>query len=345
MFILLENQTTEMRWHARNKEYYTKLGYKFTKMGDTFIVKVDDLPPNSKAMVLVQCDYCGKIVSVKMQNYTNRGCPKEKYSCRDCQAVKNKENIQIKYGVDSVFQLESVKEQSKNTCFRKYGCEYVAQSEIIKEKSKRTNIKKYGVTSYSKTKEYREKFQNTSMRRYGVPYPTMAKEIKEKIRETQEVKYNGMGMASPITKEKILNSLEQHKLEDSSFIDNVISKRQNTLYKNGTGPISEPQKILNEMLVDLYGNALLNYPCGRCLLDCVVEVNGEKFDIEYDGWYWHKDRLKQDYQRDWFIKNNGYRIIRILAMKEVPTKEQISSTISEMIEKNLFFKRIILDIK
>ena len=40
-------QLVEQKWNARNKRYYVDLGYTYTKMGDTFLVKYKDLTPRS----------------------------------------------------------------------------------------------------------------------------------------------------------------------------------------------------------------------------------------------------------------------------------------------------------
>lgn len=40
---MLISKETECKWNAKNKKHYLELGYKFTKINDTFIVKVKDL--------------------------------------------------------------------------------------------------------------------------------------------------------------------------------------------------------------------------------------------------------------------------------------------------------------
>lgn len=122
----------------------------------------------------------------------------KKYCCRECQykaAVANtKKTYMEKYGVESCFQLESVKEKSRKTNLRKYGVEYPGQSEEITEKrnktnferyggcpmnnpdvkakSKRTCLERYGTDSFSKTDAFTEKVRKTSLERYGVEHPS-----------------------------------------------------------------------------------------------------------------------------------------------------------------------------
>ncbi len=95
------------------------------------------------------------------------------YTCCSisCKIIIIKRTNLIKYGVDNVAKLESVKiknshgvlktrhlteHKRKKTCLEKYGTEFPLQSEKIKEKIKKTNIKKYGVNNYAKTKQYKE---------------------------------------------------------------------------------------------------------------------------------------------------------------------------------------------
>ena len=86
--MLIPGQYTKMRWHARNKYYYMERGYEFTKMGDEFDVKVEDLPSESHVYVKVQCDFCGEIIDVKYQNYTHRGLKSDGYACTKCKYKK-----------------------------------------------------------------------------------------------------------------------------------------------------------------------------------------------------------------------------------------------------------------
>lgn len=91
MFIVIPDQTIEVKWTENNKQYYMDKGYKFTKFRDTFLVQINDLYPNSKAMVNVRCDCCGKIYKVNMKAYTkNTEHNDGKCVCQKC-------SIQVRY--------------------------------------------------------------------------------------------------------------------------------------------------------------------------------------------------------------------------------------------------------
>lgn len=70
--MLKPNQIIRTKWNGRNKKYYIEKGYVFTYMGNEFDVKVEDLLPSSKSLVVVCCDYCGKETIKKFQTYKNQ---------------------------------------------------------------------------------------------------------------------------------------------------------------------------------------------------------------------------------------------------------------------------------
>lgn len=256
--MLIEGQQTTMRWHSRNKEYYESRGYIYTKMGDEFIVKVEDLPKQSHAWVKVRCDFCGDIVDVKYQNYINRGKGSGGYACTKCKHKKAKASVENLYGVSNVFQLD----------------------EII-EKSKETSLMKYGETSHMKIEPYK-----------------------------------------------------------TAFAERMCTK----FAANGTCPTSKVQVALRDMLVEIYGDCELNYPCQRCMLDCMVVVNGVKIDVEYDGTYWHRDADK-DRRRDEFVKSRGYKVLRISARRGLPNREDVVRSIEYLVDTDAKFSKIIVDTK
>lgn len=57
---MLLTKEVEVRWATKTKSTWQKRGYKFTRLGDAFMVKVKDLPMQSSVKVLVACDKCGE---------------------------------------------------------------------------------------------------------------------------------------------------------------------------------------------------------------------------------------------------------------------------------------------
>ena len=68
----LISKTTKVKWHSSTKKYYESLGYKYTKMGDEFEVKVEDLTEGSHAKIECFCDNCGQKLECVYYNYKKR---------------------------------------------------------------------------------------------------------------------------------------------------------------------------------------------------------------------------------------------------------------------------------
>lgn len=68
--MLVENQLVKVKWHNRTKAWYEQKGYKFTHIGDTFVVRAEDVQPNSSIYVNVRCDHCGKVFLQQYYYYT-----------------------------------------------------------------------------------------------------------------------------------------------------------------------------------------------------------------------------------------------------------------------------------
>ena len=92
-----------VKWTRRNDKHYKNKGYPFTKYGDEFYVKVEDLTSGSTILVNVQCDGCGEILK-NMKWYSYKKCVKEdgKYYCHKCAinlfGIENKYKSQLKNG-------------------------------------------------------------------------------------------------------------------------------------------------------------------------------------------------------------------------------------------------------
>ena len=50
----LITETVRVKWCNSNKKHYIALGYEFTKMGDEFKVKTEDLPKGSSKKIKYQ---------------------------------------------------------------------------------------------------------------------------------------------------------------------------------------------------------------------------------------------------------------------------------------------------
>jgi hypothetical protein len=80
-----------MKWNGKTKERYEAKGYRWTKSGDEFEIKVEDLSCGSHALVEVKCDCinCTNPITkpVKWQDYLKCVKADGKYYCQKCAHV------------------------------------------------------------------------------------------------------------------------------------------------------------------------------------------------------------------------------------------------------------------
>lgn len=89
-----------------------------------------------------------------------------------------------KYGTESVFSCDLVREKAKKTMMRRYGVEYTAQSRILQEKMQKTMMRRYGIKNYVETKEFQEKSSQTCNKKQGVNWPCQYKECISALEKT-----------------------------------------------------------------------------------------------------------------------------------------------------------------
>ena len=193
-----------------NINYYKKFNNNL-KIGDNLKININDLPKSSRYKIDVKCEDCNTIKKMRYCDYNkymiNKN--KNKYTCKMC-TLKN--NNLLKYNVENVFQLDSVKEKIKktvkekydvdnisqldeikqkkiNTSLKNYNTKYPLSNNIIKEKIKKTVKEKYDVDNISQLDEIKQKKINTSLYHFGVNYPSQSDVFKNKIKETNLIKY------------------------------------------------------------------------------------------------------------------------------------------------------------
>ena len=176
---MLISKIVKIRWNAKNKRRFVDLGYKFTKMNDTFDVKVEDLSNGSSAKIKVQCDYCGEIYELQYDTWTHRS-NKETDCCGNpnCTSLKAKNVLKEKYGTENIRKIKGVNEKIKQTNLQKYGCENPFGNKDIQNKIKETTIKKYGCVHNSQNKEI-SKRKSISCKNFYKKHPERIK-IKDK---------------------------------------------------------------------------------------------------------------------------------------------------------------------
>lgn len=93
---------------------------------------------------------------------------------------KRRETVRERYGVDSVWQLAEVKQQSANTRREKYGTSTFNN----RDKAAKTSLQRYGVDNPAKTPEVQSKMRATCLEKYGAPTPMSTESARQRIAET-----------------------------------------------------------------------------------------------------------------------------------------------------------------
>lgn len=181
------------------------------------------------------------------------------------------------------------------------------------------------------------KIENTMMNIYGVSNGCELPWTLEKTKETNKKRYGTeWGMQSDIVRNKSKQTmLDKYGVERPLQVEAILAKMISTRHKNLSNPTSKPQLNLYNLLKSKYINTALEVPCGRYSLDCVVELNDCKIDIEYDGWFWHQDK-ERDNRRDGYVKSQGYKVLRIEGNKkdDLPNIELIDIHIKKLLSGN-----------
>ena len=208
--MLLSEELT-IKWVANNVKYYTEKGYKYTKTGNEFTVKIEDLNPNCKYKVKVKCDYCLKDYEkqYKMYHRDRDLSPIKKDACKNCGKLKRKETISIKYGWESpepkVYEGLDIdsKEKRRLTNLHKFGVETPLSLDSIRKKREEAMIEKYGVKSVFELDEFRKKSMKTLHKNGTAPCSKQQKHVHDVIGGELNLPINKLFLDIAFPKDKI----------------------------------------------------------------------------------------------------------------------------------------------
>ena len=123
--------------------------------------------------------------------------------------------LKERYGVESVMEIEGVKDKIKATNLEKYGAEWYTQTDEYRDKIKETNLQKYGVEHHLQSKEVIEKRIETVKEKYGTENVFQSEAVKEKIKQTNLEKYGAQYVSQvPEIKSKATKSARNSSLEE-----------------------------------------------------------------------------------------------------------------------------------
>lgn len=255
-----------IKTNSANMKFLTERGYGELKKGNDLEVKIEDLTKGSHAIIDVKCDYCENEKKIMYKTYMNSFNNHGKYACsRKCCIEKKILTTIERYDVVNVFQLESIKEQSKETCKELYGDEYFNRTPYYIK----SLMKNYNVTNVYQMESTKETMKETSRRKYNTDYP----------------------MQSDIVKTNLKNVfLEKYGVEYPSRHPDIIQKIKNTMTINGN-------RIPDEDLTafKLYKRNVIN-ETNKVKKKLLKEWDGyDYYDGEYIKYYYNLHHLDSKY--------------------------------------------------
>lgn len=265
----LVHDYVDMVWSTYQKKRYMDLGYEFTKIGDLFRVKLEDVSPTSNVFVDMICDYCGREFKQRYSNYM-RGVRNgnSKCCCVDCRRKKYEENVMKKYGVKNTSLLQEVKEKEIRTCMERYGVRSTALTQEVKEKLAKTMYKNNSCATSKMQDRIHEIIGGKKN------YPLFGKMVDILLEDNIYIEYDGGGHFIPV-KFKFMSEEEFRKRE---------IERYDFLRKKGYKMIKivnrKDRKISDELISSIVKDCLFFL---KNFEDNYIIVNIEDRNIYFDN--------------------------------------------------------------
>lgn len=106
---------------------------------------------------------------------------------------------------------------------------------------------------------------------------------------------------------------------------NGIVKKRDALLKLMVNKTSKPEIMLYNIVKLYYPSAQHKYKIlsdKHYYWELDIAIPEIKLNLEYDGYYWHKDNKQRDEHRDLFLEKQGWRVTRF-NYKVTPTFEEL----------------------
>lgn len=225
---MLKNIKVNIKVTNKNLKHYRNF-YPLVSSGDSISVSVIEIPTGSHVEVFGVCDFCGKerLISYKEYNkQTNFGS--SEFSCsKKCSLIKTERTILSKYGKEKLFQVDEIKQKSKDTKLEKYG-DSNYNNRIL---SSKTCSDKYGVNHISKLNSVKEKKEETNIKKFGFKYPSQNPIILEKMVQSNKRKFGVDNFSKTDNFKEILRNKWFDKMKDKISHFGILNNICGDLYK------------------------------------------------------------------------------------------------------------------
>lgn len=342
-------QKIKVLCRGSNKELFLSKHYPW-KYNEYIEVNAEDLPHGSHSRTIILCDHCHQ----DDDSYETEVC--SYYKCHDenmgdfgpkCRHIKSEQTCYNHYGVKHPLQSPELLQKSQNTLYKNYSVKYTLRSSEILQRFKKTNLEKLGVEYPMQSEEVKNKSKYTNLEKLGVEYPMQSELVREKSKKTNLDKYGVeySNQSSLVRDKTIQTNLLRYGVKNPLMNPDIRRKAmQSFLLKDKITSI--PQERCAELLKDIYSDKVIcDVLENNFCLDFVLNINGCKIDIEYDGWYWHHDKISRlrDLKRDKVLQKLGYKTLRIRSAYQIPEKDQIIHAVDILTKTDSVFQEIILE--
>ena len=293
-----------------------------------------------------QCVTCGADVGLEMEaqpprykKFCSEECQRKSMKA-GCSERTNLENaISEKYGVANTFQLEEVKQKSRETVLKKYGVDHPMKSDVIKDRVAASVMERYGVSHVMKMPEVRERVIETWRKIYGVDHPMFLNSIIEKRKKTCVLKY---GVDYPLKVKAIWDRSQVNTRIISKEKYGVSHYFSSEEYRNSFTYPSSQNQTQPEIEICSYLDSLgVVYESGNFSVLRGKMFNGRvttrqidiycpehKLAIEFNGLYWHSEKYRyKDYhlEKTMYCEAQGIQLIHIWEDEWVEKQEVVKS--------------------
>lgn len=248
---------------------------------------------NANSKIKIICPEHGEFEQLAGNHLKGKGCPKCKYN-------KAKTTLIEHYGVNNPMKSDEIKQTYENTIMEMYGVTNVAKNLQVRQSIKDTCNRKYGtdfaITSDIVRCKIEDKFNDT----YGCKSPFGSDVVRCRSQETMMQKYGTDNFAK---------SAKYHDL-----LPEILKKRIEPLRANNSFTISNPENVLYDMLVLMFGkdDVIRQYSSDVYPFACDFYIKSRDMYIELNASWTHNthwfgtDDGDEDILSLWSSKNTVY---------------------------------------
>lgn len=312
--MLIPDQKIQLQITTKNMLLFYQQFYPNLKMKDKIEVSIGQLQRNSCKKIKLKCDICGNIFERSYGNYLlcnhDDTLDEIRDTCKTCCHKMYSKVYKSKTGYNAPAANPEIRAKSQEKYFSKTGYKSSNQNPEVKKKKSESYYNKTGYTNPSQNPEVKRKKDQTYFKNTGYKYCGSSPEDRIKAQKTY---YGKTGFLNPM--------------------------------QNPKNAGMKSSRICNEM-VDIikknFNNVETEVPLNRYSLDCVVNINDCKIDIEYDGWFFHKDKEEIDEKRNQNVIKSGFKVLRIKSGTLIPDEKQLINSIINLSMSDLVYQEIIL---